>query len=87
MRIDPSDAPSSPIRTDRLHLAVHPNPFQPRTTLVYELPKPGRVSFTAYDAHGRRVAMTAEAHQSAGRYSVELKAPIVTGGHCRAAST
>ena len=69
--LDPSDAPNAPSRADRLHLAVHPNPFQPRTTLVYDLPEAGRVSLTVYDVRGRRVATIADAHQSAGRHSVE----------------
>lgn len=41
------------------------------TTLVYDLPEPGRVSLTVYDVRGRRVATIADAHQSAGRHSVE----------------
>jgi len=68
---DPSGVPNAPSRTDRLHLAVQPNPFQPRTTLVYDLREAGRVSLVAYDVRGRRVATIADAHQPAGRHSVE----------------
>jgi len=33
----------------------YPNPFNSTTSLKYEIPEPGRLSFTIYDAAGRMV--------------------------------
>ena len=37
-------------------LAVHPNPFNPTTTIEYSVPAAGRVTLSVYDLAGRRVA-------------------------------
>jgi hypothetical protein len=57
----------APQRPERLALSVSPNPFNPRTTLQLELPRPGRVSVEVFDARGRRVAELFDAQQPAGR--------------------
>jgi hypothetical protein len=36
-------------------LSAHPNPFNPRTTLSFTLPEPGRVDLAVYDLGGRLV--------------------------------
>ncbi len=42
-----------------------PNPFNPATTIRYELPKPGTVAITIFNAAGQRV----------GKYDLGLKSP------------
>lgn len=39
----------------RIPLDNFPNPFNPTTTVRFDLPREGRVSLTVYDARGRRV--------------------------------
>ncbi|MCD4690920.1 T9SS type A sorting domain-containing protein, partial [bacterium] len=48
-----------------------PNPFNPRTTIVFEMPAAGRANLTVYDASGRIVARLIERECTAGRQSVE----------------
>lgn len=47
-----------------------PNPFNPSTRVVYELPRSAQVQIAIYDVNGRQVRQLVEKHQSAGRYSV-----------------
>lgn len=49
----------------------HPNPFNPRTTLAFDLPADAaRVRLRLYDVHGRLVATLVNAPLAAGRHSV-----------------
>ena len=41
-------------------LAVHPNPFNPTTTIEYSVPSAGHVTLSVYDLAGRRVATLVE---------------------------
>ena len=66
------DGPIGP----QLRLAQnHPNPFNPRTVIRYELPAEGRVSLRVYNLAGRVVRTLVDGRQSAGRQS------IVWSGH------
>ena len=49
-------------------VAIHPNPFNPQTTVEYELSDPGPVDLSVYDLTGRRVARLAAGHREAGRF-------------------
>ena len=54
--------------------AVHqnfPNPFNPTTTLRYDLPEDGMVNVTIYDMMGRIVNHLVNGHQSAGYKTTE----------------
>ncbi|MBT7859043.1 MAG: T9SS type A sorting domain-containing protein [Gemmatimonadetes bacterium] len=46
----------------------HPNPFNPVTTINYDLAAPSDVRLTIYTVTGQRVATLVSAHQQAGRY-------------------
>jgi len=48
--------------------ANYPNPFNPQTTLRYDLPRDGRVRLTIYNLVGQRVRTLVDRHQSAGHY-------------------
>ena len=48
--------------------SVHPNPFNPRTTVAYELPRDAAVRLTVHDARGRALRTLVEGAQAAGSY-------------------
>jgi len=47
----------------------YPNPFNPSTTIGYELPEACRVTCAVYDILGRTVAILEDGYKSAGRHS------------------
>jgi hypothetical protein len=54
-----------------LHSNV-PNPFNPITTISYDVPSPGAdVSISIYDVSGRLIRSLVKAHRGAGTWSVE----------------
>jgi len=53
--------------------ALHPNfpnPFNPETTIRYDVPMPGRVSVVVYNLSGQRVRELASGLRDAGRHTV-----------------
>ena len=53
----------------------HPNPFNPKTTIRFALPRAAQVTLTVHDASGRRVASLLDAaQQPAGFHSLEWDA-------------
>jgi len=52
----------------------HPNPFNPVTTLSYDLPEGGPVNIVIYDMMGRIVKNLVSGHQEAGRGSIQWNA-------------
>lgn len=48
--------------------APHPNPFNPTTTLSYDLPEGGEVSLVIFDIQGREAARLVDGWHSAGVY-------------------
>ena len=52
----------------------HPNPFNPVTTLRYDLPEDGLVNITIYDMMGRVVKNLFNNHQPAGYKSIQWNA-------------
>lgn len=53
---------------------VYPNPFNPSTTISYELPESAPVSVIIYDVLGQQVRHLISQVNSAGRYSVQWDA-------------
>jgi flagellar hook assembly protein FlgD len=47
-----------------------PNPFNPQTVLVYELPQSGAVRLEVFDLRGRLVRTLVDGALAAGRYEV-----------------
>ena len=57
----------------------HPNPFNPVTSLRYDLPEDGLVNITIYDMMGRVVSNLVSGQQNAGYKSVQWNATNKTG--------
>ena len=55
--------------TFRLH-QNHPNPFNPATTIEYELPRDALVIVKVFDLLGREVKTLVRGYRNAGRWSV-----------------
>jgi hypothetical protein len=50
-------------------LPNYPNPFNPSTTISYQLPTPASVELTIYDVLGRKVRSLADGHRQAGHHT------------------
>ena len=46
-----------------------PNPFNPRTTIAYQLPEASKVRLTVYNIAGQLVQVLVEEHKEAGNYT------------------
>ncbi len=58
----------------------YPNPFNPVTTISYELPVTNRVSLRIYDINGREVATLVDGVQVAGLHRVEFDGQRLASG-------
>jgi hypothetical protein len=56
-----------------------PNPFNPSTTINYQIPKVGFVTLKVYDVLGREVALLVNEEKPAGSYRVNFDASSVKG--------
>ncbi|MDZ7314839.1 MAG: cellulase family glycosylhydrolase [candidate division KSB1 bacterium] len=61
-------------------LTNHPNPFNPTTTIVYELAVPGHARLEIFDLRGRLVAVLVDAPQAAGVHRVPFAAEHLAAG-------
>ncbi|RJP80437.1 MAG: T9SS C-terminal target domain-containing protein [Candidatus Zixiibacteriota bacterium] len=61
-------------------LSAHPNPFNPATTLSYQLPTLSRVSLNIYDTAGREVAMLVNGWREAGSHEVTFDGSGLASG-------
>ncbi|GEM_PF-5478110 len=58
----------------------YPNPFNPVTTIRYEVPKSGRVRLAVFDVLGREVALLVDAVKAPGTYDVVFDARGLPSG-------
>lgn len=58
----------------------YPNPFNPITTISYEIPSKTHINLSVYDITGRLVDNLVSRTQSAGSYSVQWNASKVSSG-------
>lgn len=70
--------PESRILNPRL--SVSPNPFNPATTLSFELWDAAQVKLSVYDIAGREVAVLAEGWMPAGAHQIEWGASAMASG-------
>ena len=61
-------------------ISNYPNPFNPTTTINYQLPKDGMVTIKVYDVIGKEVATLVNEQKSAGYYKVDFDASKLTSG-------
>ena len=57
-----------------------PNPFNPSTTLSFDLPEAGEVRLAVYDVTGRTVESLVNSHLSLGYHEVVWNAEGMTSG-------
>jgi hypothetical protein len=60
--------------------ANYPNPFNPTTTISYQLPKDGLVCIKIYDALGREVSTLVNESKTKGTYTVSFNAASLPSG-------
>jgi hypothetical protein len=53
--------------------ATHPNPFNPATTIAFDLPEPSRVELRIYNLRGELVSTLVEREMPAGRHSLSWR--------------
>ena len=70
----------STLPTDVVLAANYPNPFNPRTTIRFGVPVASTVSLSVYDVMGRRVAVLARGHHTAGWHQVAFDASALVSG-------
>lgn len=61
-------------------LRAHPNPFNPATTVVMDLPVPGQVSLSISDVLGRTVSELARGYHEAGSHRIIWNAESAPSG-------
>jgi len=69
-----------PVLTEYRLYNNYPNPFNPTTTLRYELPKDSRVTLLVFDINGREIARLVNETQPAGCYSLIWNAGEIGSG-------
>jgi hypothetical protein len=65
----------------RVSLGASPNPFNPTTSITYEIEQPGRVQLEIFDTSGRRVRTLVDSEVTAGNHAVMWDARDDAGTH------
>ena len=73
-------APGDVVAADALALASFPNPFNPRTTVSFELPRDMAATLTVHDLRGRQVATLVQGVLPAGRHERDFDATGLPAG-------
>jgi hypothetical protein len=68
---DSTPVPGSGLPTALAIGSIAPNPFNPRTTVQFDVPRDARVSLRVYDLRGRLIAEPYAGNLTAGRHTVE----------------
>ena len=67
-------------KPENYSLSNYPNPFNPSTTINYELPENGFVTIKVFDMLGKELATLVNENKSAGYYNVNFDASKLTSG-------
>jgi hypothetical protein len=79
---DPVTSFAATVTTPALNVSLdqnHPNPFNPETTIRFTLDAAARVTFSIYDAKGRRVSTLLDETRGAGPHQVRWNGTDATG--------
>ena len=57
-----------------------PNPFNPTTTINYQMPKKGQVTIKIYDILGREIATLVNEEKTQGRYAISFDGSNLASG-------
>ena len=57
----------------------YPNPFNPSTTLRFNVPEDAQVKLSVYDVTGKQVGLLVDAHRAAGQHEAVWQATTRTG--------
>jgi uncharacterized Ntn-hydrolase superfamily protein len=69
------------VSQDRFYLYQnYPQPFNPSTTIKYQIPKPSFVSLRIFDSLGREIAVLINEEKQTGIYEVEFDGSNLTSG-------
>jgi hypothetical protein len=68
------------VRTGYVLRGNYPNPFNPRTTIRFDLPEAASVRLVVYDVQGRRVRVLADGPRAAGPHEVLFEASGLPSG-------
>ncbi|MEW5798941.1 MAG: M12 family metallo-peptidase, partial [Bacteroidota bacterium] len=60
--------------------SAYPNPFNPVTTISFELPSDGHVSLVVYDMLGREVAQLVNGNKESGKHTVTFNGNALSSG-------
>jgi len=70
--------------SDYYHLSqAYPNPFNPTTTISYDLPEQVRTKLTVFDIRGQEILTLQDASQAAGNYEVQWNGMDQSGNQVR----
>lgn len=63
-----------------IQLSAYPNPFNPVTTLNYEITEVGHTTIRVFDLHGREVATLVDQVQTSGAHQISFDARSLSSG-------
>lgn len=75
-----SGAPSSVPFATAFAARAYPNPFNPKVTIAYNMPRAGRLTVKVFDVRGRLIQTVADLQREAGSGSVQWDGRTVDGG-------
>ncbi len=67
------------ILPDKILLQSFPNPFNPSTTIAYQIPLAGNIKLVLFDSLGRNISTLINEYKSSGRYEYLLNSGNVSG--------
>jgi hypothetical protein len=76
----PIETPSSKEITKPTLYPIHPNPFNPSTTISFDLPERTHLELAVYDILGRRVAILLNDVRERGSHSIQFDGSKLASG-------
>jgi photosystem II stability/assembly factor-like uncharacterized protein len=75
------DTPTPYVPSVSALIQNHPNPFNPATTITYDIAAPGTVTLRIYDVSGRLVTTLVNGHRGVGRHRADWDGRDRNGTH------